>query len=63
MREVVVMLHSVFLDVDVCLNAVFEGIGRYGKSPCFLRCRAPRTFGVDDRVPNLIGVDGVETLD
>ncbi len=57
------MLHSVFLDVDVCLNAVFEGIGRYGKSPCFLRCRVPRTFEVDDRVSNLMRVDGAETLD
>ena len=52
-----------FLDVKACLKAVFEGCSRYGKSPCFLRCRILRAFGEDDRVSNLMGVDGAENLD
>lgn len=56
-------LFNVFLDVDACLNVVFEGIRRYGKSPCFLPCRVLRTFGVDDIVSNLRGFDGAENLD
>lgn len=52
-----------FLDVKACLNAFFEVCLGYGKSPCFLRCRILRTFGVDDTVSNLMGVDGAETLD
>ncbi len=52
-----------FLDVKACLNAFFVVYLRYGKSPCFLRCRVLRTFGVDDRVSNLMRVDGAENLD
>ncbi len=57
------MSRRLLLDVDACLNAVFEVIGRYGESPCFLRCRVLRAFGVDDRVLNLMCVDGAETLE
>lgn len=52
-----------FLDVNGCLNAVFDcGLG-YGKSPCFLRSRFLSMFGVDYPVLNSFTVDGVDFLD
>lgn len=47
-----------FLDVQACLNAVFRGMLRYGKSPCFSGFAFLKVFGVDWGVLILRGVDG-----
>jgi len=35
------------MSVRTCSNCVFEFLGGYGKSPCFLRLRLSRSVDVD----------------
>jgi hypothetical protein len=54
---------ALFLDVKPCLNAIFRGTRRYGKSPCFLQVLCLRLPDLDYPLHNLMGVYGVKNLD